>query len=58
MHDKASWLALTEITQVWNVQAQRLDTTDWDEVEVEVKRIIKSSTATAAQLRSEAEMEM
>ncbi|KAI9657709.1 MAG: RNA helicase required for poly(A+) mRNA export [Bathelium mastoideum] len=58
VHNKQSWEALMQITKVWNVVPQRLDTNDWDEVEVQVKKIIKNSTATAAQLREEAAMEM
>lgn len=48
-----------KIVEIWNVTPQRLDTSDWDEVEVQVKKIIKNSTAASAQLRSgEADMEM
>ena len=48
-----------EIVKIWNVTPQRLDTSNWDAVEVEVKRIVKGSTANAAKLRAgEHDMEM
>ncbi|KAF2232280.1 DEAD-domain-containing protein [Viridothelium virens] len=59
VHNKESWSALMEIVKIWNVTPQRLDTSDWDEVETQVKKIIKNSTTAAAQLRAgEGDMEM
>ncbi|KAI9803057.1 MAG: RNA helicase required for poly(A+) mRNA export [Piccolia ochrophora] len=45
VYDKKSWRQLNEIQQYFNVEMTRVDTSDWDEVEATVKRVIKSSRA-------------
>jgi ATP-dependent RNA helicase DDX19/DBP5 len=43
VYDKQSWRQLNEIQKYFNVAMTRVDTSDWDEVEETIKRVIKSS---------------
>lgn len=45
VHDKRSWRQLEEIARYFSVPVTRVDTSDWDEVEASVKKVIKSSRA-------------
>ncbi len=57
VYDKASWRMLNEIQEYFNVKMTKVDTSDWDQVEETVKRVIKSSRA-GSNLRSGNETEM
>ncbi|KAI9873450.1 MAG: RNA helicase required for poly(A+) mRNA export [Pleopsidium flavum] len=57
VYDKTSWRMLNEIQQYFNVTMTKVDTSDWDQVEETVKRVIKSSRA-GNNLRSGNETEM
>lgn len=48
---------LNEIQEYFNVKMTKVDTSDWDQVEETVKRVIKSSRA-GSNLRSGNETEM
>lgn len=43
VHDRRSYLALQAICQHFNVELMRLDTSDWDVVEKQLKAIMKNS---------------
>ncbi|KAI9804525.1 MAG: RNA helicase required for poly(A+) mRNA export [Sarcosagium campestre] len=45
VHDKTSWRHLAEIQKYFQVDMTRIDTSDWDEVEAIVKKVLKSSRA-------------
>ena len=45
VHDRQSWEFLTEITDYFKVKLQKLDTSDWDEVEAHIKKIIQNPAA-------------
>lgn len=57
VYDKTSWRMLNEIQRYFNVEMTKVDTSDWDQVEETVKRVIKSSRA-GSNLRSGNEVEM
>ncbi|KAI9691287.1 MAG: RNA helicase required for poly(A+) mRNA export [Bogoriella megaspora] len=58
VHDKQSWGNLMEIVKIWNVQPQRLDVGDWDEVESQVKKIIRQSTQRSDNLSGRGDMDL
>ncbi|KAI9778659.1 MAG: RNA helicase required for poly(A+) mRNA export [Peltula sp. TS41687] len=45
VHDKRSWRQLDDISKYFGVPITRVDTTDWDDVEHAVKKVIRSSRA-------------
>lgn len=45
VHDMASWQQLNEIAQYYRTDLLPLDTSDWDNVEEVVQKVIKSSRA-------------
>ncbi|KAI9724659.1 MAG: RNA helicase required for poly(A+) mRNA export [Chrysothrix sp. TS-e1954] len=45
VYDKKSWQALHDITNFFNIVPEKIDTSDWDEVETRIKAVIKSSRA-------------
>ena len=45
VYDKRSWQMLKEIQDYFKCEMTRVDTSDWDQVEETVKRVIKSSRA-------------
>lgn len=47
VHDKRSWAMMDEIVRYFGVVPEKLDTSDWDEVEEKIKKVIKSSRAGA-----------
>ncbi len=57
VYDKASWRMLNDIQQYFNVTMTKVDTSDWDQVEETVKRVIKSSRA-GSNLKSGNDVEM
>lgn len=45
VYDKRSWQMLKQIQDYFKCEMTRVDTSDWDQVEETVKRVIKSSRA-------------
>lgn len=45
VYDKRSWQMLKAIQEYFQCEMTRVDTSDWDQVEETVKRVIKSSRA-------------
>ena len=45
VHDRASWQMLASIAEFFGVQMIRIDTNDWDDVELTLTKILKSPAA-------------
>jgi ATP-dependent RNA helicase DDX19/DBP5 len=45
VHNRTSWQQLKEINDYFNAELTPIDISDWDEVEILIQKIIKSSRA-------------